>query len=87
MYASVLKNEINATRRTKGDAEAANRKLMEEKTDKLKLINFNDAENQEEIERLRGEISEIEKELHANEKLGEARNRFGGCNLRGACAL
>ena len=84
MYAYMLKEEINATRRAKGDAEAANRKLMEEKTDKLKLINFNDAENQEEIEKLRGEIAEIEKELHANEKLTEAKNRFAsGIEIHG----
>ena len=68
-YATVLKEEINATRRSKQDAEAANRKLMEEKTDKLKLVNYNDAENQREVEVLRKEISDIEKELHVNEKL------------------
>lgn len=75
-YANVLKEEINATRRAKQDAEAANRKLMEEKTDKLKLVNYNDVENQEEIEKLRKEISDIEKELHANNKLRDAKERL-----------
>jgi len=76
MYAHVLRSEINATRRSKQDAEAANRKLMEEKTEKMKLTNYSDEENQAEIERLRGEISDIEKDLHTREKLKSAKGRL-----------
>jgi len=72
-YVNVLKEEINATRRAKSAAEAANRKLMEEKTDKLKLVSYNAVENQEEVEKLRKEISEIEKELHARDKIRSAK--------------
>lgn len=76
MYASTLRTEINATRRSKQDAEAANRKLIEEKAEKMKLLNYNEEENNSEIEKLRAAISEIEKELHSRDKLKSAKERL-----------
>lgn len=73
LYYNTLKTEINATQRTKKDSEAANRKLMEERTEKMKMVNYDEAENQKDIERLRGEISEIEKDLHARDKVRGAK--------------
>ena len=57
------------------DAESANRKLIEEKSDKMKLVNYSEKENRSEIEKLRSEISDIEKDLHARERLSAAKDR------------
>jgi len=78
MYTSTLRNEINATRRAKQDAEAANRKLTEEKAEKMNLVNYNEEENKTFIEAYRQEISDIEKELHTREKFKSARERLEG---------
>lgn len=76
MYTSKLRNELNAVRRAKQDAEAANRKLIQEKSEKMKLVNYNEEENRTEVERLRFEISEIDKELHTRERLSSAKERL-----------
>lgn len=76
MYAFKLRDEINATRRARQDAESANRKLIEEKSEKMKLVNYSEKENRFEVEKLRFEISEIEKDLHARERLSAAKERL-----------
>jgi len=74
MYYDTLKTEINATQRTKRDAESANRKLMEERTEKLNLMEYKEEENVAQVEALRVEIADIDKELHSREKLSAARH-------------
>jgi len=76
MYAETMRTEINATRRAKQDAEAANRKLIEEKAEKMKLVSYNEEENQKEISRLREVASDLEKDLHSRDKLKDAKARL-----------
>lgn len=76
MYTESMRTEINATRRAKQDAESANRKLIEEKAEKLKLVDYNEADNLREISRLREVISELDKDLHSREKLKDAKARL-----------
>lgn len=88
MYVSKLRNEVNAARRAKQDAEAANRKLIQEKSEKMKLVNYNEEENRAEVEKLRSEISEIEKDLHTREKLSSAKERLlSGLEIHGAAVV
>jgi len=76
MYYNTLKEEINAAQRTKRDSESANRKLMEERTEKMNLVSYNEEENAELVEKYREEISEIEKELYSRSKLIAAREKL-----------
>ena len=76
MYASTLRTEINATRRAVQDAQAANRKIMEEKAEKMNLVKYDESENRTFIESYREEISTIEKDLHAKDALRGAKERL-----------
>ena len=88
MYASTIRTEINATRRAVQDAQAANRKIMEEKAEKMNLVKYDEAENKTFIESYREEISTIEKDLHANDKLRGAKERLlSGVEVHGAAVV
>lgn len=76
LYYNTLKTEINATQRTKRDSESANRKLMEERTEKMNLMEYSDDDNKAQIESLREEISEIDKELASRGAFKEAREKL-----------
>lgn len=76
LYYNTLKTEINATQRTKKDSEAANRKLMEERTEKMNLMEYNEDDNLAQIEELREEILGIEKDLYARDKVREAKEKL-----------
>lgn len=82
MYASTIRTEINATRRAVQDAQAANRKIMEEKAEKMNLVKYDESENRTFIESYREEISTIEKDLHAKDALRGAKERlFSGLDI------
>lgn len=75
MYTRVIRTEINATRRAVQDAQAANRKIMEDKAEKMNLVKYDESENREFIEAYREEISTIEKDLHVKDALRGAKER------------